>query len=108
MTDAAIETPADEYVGPAVVSVVEGARAPSSTIGEVEVEVEVQLRGRFEPLDGRFHWYGRIAANEQLTEALRSGGTVVLTTPHGSAAGRLSDVDPWGRFRISGTGRPPF
>ena len=22
--------------------------------------------------------------------------------------GRLSDVDPWGRFRISGTGRPPF
>ena len=28
--------------------------------------------------------------------------------PHGSAEGRLSDVDPWGRFRIAGTGRPPF
>jgi hypothetical protein len=33
---------------------------------------------------------------------------VVLRTAHGSAEGRLSDVDPWGRFRIAGVGRPPF
>jgi hypothetical protein len=89
--------PAEEYAGPAQVST-----------DEETIAVDVQLRGHFEPLDGRFHWYGRIAANDQLTATQQSGGTVVLTTPHGSAAGRLADVDPWGRFRIGGTGRPPF
>ncbi|HEX2893918.1 MAG TPA: DUF4873 domain-containing protein [Marmoricola sp.] len=91
--------PAEEYVGPAVVSP-----------GEPEVEpvnVDVTLRGHFEPLDGRFHWYGRLAADDAL-RAWQPGTTVLLTTPHGSATGRVSDVDPWGRFRISGTGRPPF
>jgi hypothetical protein len=90
------ELPAEEYVGPAVLS---GAEA---------VEVEVTLRGHFEPLDGRFHWYGRIGSDAALAERARAGDTVTLTTPHGTAEGRLSDVDPWGRFRISGTGRPPF
>ena len=37
-----------------------------------------------------------------------TGSPVVLRTPHGDAAGRLSDRDPWGRYRVSGTGRPPF
>ena len=95
-TDPALDgAPAEEYAGPAQIS-----------LDDAEIEVDVQLRGQFEPLDGRFHWYGRIATNDSLTP--RSGDTVVLTTPHGSAAGRLSDVDTWGRFRISGTGRPPF
>jgi hypothetical protein len=91
------EPPADEYAGPAVV-----------VAAEAEVAVEVTLRGQFEPLDGRFHWYGRVAANARLDEHARSGSTVTVRTPHGSAEGRLSDVDPWGRFRVSGTGRPPF
>jgi len=105
--------PQEDYVGAAVVSTIladggfeTGASAPSSTT--VSIEVDVQLRGQFEPLDGHFHWYGRIATNARLAAARRSGDTVVLTTPRGSAAGRLSDVDPWGRFRITGTGRPPF
>jgi hypothetical protein len=72
------------------------------------VPVTVVLRGRFEPIDGLFHWYGRIAADQRLADRHAAGDTVVLTTPHGSAEGRLSDVDPWGRFRIGGTGRPPF
>jgi len=80
---------------------------------EVEAEgsplaVEVNLRGHFEPLDGRFHWYGRIAVSEALDRAHRSGATVTLRTPHGEAEGRLSDKDPWGRFRIAGLGAPPF
>ena len=66
------------------------------------------LRGHFEPIDGRFHWWGRIAADERLDAEHSSGSTVTLVTPHGEAEGRLSDVDPWGRFRIAGTGRPPF
>lgn len=72
------------------------------------VEVSVQLRGHFEPIDGLFHWYGRIAQHDDLDAAHSSGSTVELQTPHGSASGRISDLDPWGRFRIAGTGRPPF
>jgi len=70
-------------------------------------EVAVRLRGHFEPIDGKFHWWGRIAPDPAMEEHT-SGATVHLETPHGTAAGRLSDVDPWGRFRITGTGAPPF
>ena len=72
------------------------------------LEVDVDLRGRFEPIDGLFRWYGRIAADPLLGDRHAAGDTVTLSTPHGRADGRHSDVDPWGRFRISGTGRPPF
>jgi hypothetical protein len=69
--------------------------------------VQVSLAGAFQPIDGRFHWYGRIAADDRLPAEL-SGTTVVLRTAYGEAVGRLSDIDPWGRHRISGTGKPPF
>jgi hypothetical protein len=71
-------------------------------------EVSVRLRGHFEPIDGRFHWWGRVGVDETLTGEHDARALVTLTTPHGEASGRLSDVDPWGRFRITGTGRPPF
>ena len=70
------------------------------------VPVQVTLGGAFQPIDGRFHWYGRIAATALLPAEL-SGATVVLRTAYGEAVGRLSDPDPWGRHRIGGTGRPP-
>ena len=88
--------PAEEYAGPAVV-----------TADGTEVEVQVDLRTMFQPVDGRLHWYGRLAATPGLPSA-HAGAVVVLRTDHGSAEGRLSDVDPWGRFRIGGVGRPPF
>lgn len=91
--------PAEEYAGRAEVST--GDRSAC-------LEVEVTLRGHFEPLDGRFHWYGRIGADGRLAEVARAGDVVTLTTRHGAAEGRLADVDPWGRYRITGTGRPPF
>lgn len=91
--------PGEEYVGNA--EVLDGEESEP-------VPVEVQLRGHFQPIDGRFHWYGRIGANEVLTERHRSGSTVVLRTPHGIAAGRIADADPWGRFRVTGLGTPPF
>ncbi|MGO4258434.1 DUF4873 domain-containing protein [Marmoricola sp. RAF53] len=87
----------EEYAGAAEIAAESGP-----------LPVEVTLRGHFEPLDGRFHWYGRIAADEALDQAHRSGSTVTLRTPYGEAAGRLSDKDPWGRFRIAGLGTPPF
>jgi cation diffusion facilitator CzcD-associated flavoprotein CzcO len=69
----------------------------------------VQLRGHFEPIDGRYHWYGRIAQHDGLAAALSSGrvsGT--LTTSAGSAPCELSEPDTWQRFRITGISTPPF
>lgn len=68
--------------------------------------VDVRLRGHFQPIDGRFHWWGRVAATDELEQT--SGAEITLVTPYGEAPARLTDVDPWGRFRVSGTGRPPF
>lgn len=101
MTTAPARTPEHEpqeaYTGPAVVVLDDGS----------EVAVVVSLRGVFQPLDGHFHFYGRVDDDDRLAE-VRSGTAVVLRTDHGSAAARLSDRDPWGRFRIAGTGNPPF
>jgi hypothetical protein len=90
--------PGEEYVGPAQLI----------SADDDVLEVEVQLRGHVEPIDGRFHWYGRIAPNTEVDARHRSGATVAVRTPHGVAAGRINDVDPWGRFRVSGLGTPPF
>ena len=70
-------------------------------------QVRVRLRGHFQPIDGRFHWWGRLAADPALA-VHRPGSTVTLLTPYGAAEGTLADLDPWGRYRISGTGQPPF
>ena len=72
-----------------------------------EATVTVRLRGAFQPIDGRYHWYGRVWP-DALLEAMGAGSTVTIRTTTGEASGRISDPDPWGRFRIAGTGRPPF
>lgn len=88
----------DGYAGPATL-----------VLGDTELDVELQLRGHFQPIDGRYHWYGRIRPDHRLSEA--AGGkkrTVEIYTPDGSASGEISDPDPWDRYRIAGTGTPPF
>ncbi len=90
--------PGEAYAGPATLAADDTAA----------LEVSVQLRGHVDPNDGRFHWYGRIAADEALTATHRSGTTLALRTPYGIAAGKIADLDPWGRFRITGLGAPPF
>lgn len=72
------------------------------------VDVQVTLRSVFQPIDGLTHWYGRVQTDPRIEALVRSGGQAVLRTANGEATGRLSDVDPWGRYRVSGTGRPPF
>ncbi|MDQ0377223.1 DUF4873 domain-containing protein [Amycolatopsis thermophila] len=88
----------DGYTGPAQV-VVEGT----------EIAVEVELRGHFQPIDGYYRWYGRIAPNAEL-DALCGGRkkTGEIRTPEGSATGEFADPDPWGRYRVLGTSTPPF
>lgn len=86
------------YRGPAVLEV-DGQERP----------VEVALRGTFQPVDGLYHWYGRIVGDPELVELF--GGrrlAAVLRTPQGRARGELSDPDPWHRYRITGTSTPPF
>lgn len=74
-----------------------------------ELAVEVELRGHFQPIDGYYHWYGRVKQDERVS-ALAGGAKkpVEIRTPEGSAHGELSDPDPWDRYRIMGTSTPPF
>jgi hypothetical protein len=74
-----------------------------------EVAVEVELRGHFQPIDGRYRWYGRVRTNAEVSTLV--GGrkrAAVLRTPVGEAGGELSDPDPWDRYRITGASTPPF
>ncbi|HEY0803950.1 MAG TPA: DUF4873 domain-containing protein [Pseudonocardiaceae bacterium] len=88
----------DGYTGPATL-VLDGR----------ELAVDVVLGGHFQPIDGRYHWYGRLAENSEL--AAEIGGrkrAALLRTPVGEATGEVSDPDPWGRYRINGVSTPPF
>ena len=83
------------YTGPAVL-----------TVDGRDVPVHAQLDARHEPHDGRLHWFGRIRVEDgQLRIA---AGTVELRTETGRAEACLGDVDPWGRYRLTGVGTPPF
>ncbi|GGS12905.1 MULTISPECIES: DUF4873 domain-containing protein [Actinokineospora] len=78
-------------------------------IADHELTVRVELRGHFQPIDGYYRWYGRIQADQKVSELAGGKKTkVVLRTPGGEAPGELSDPDPWDRYRIMGTSRPPF
>jgi hypothetical protein len=79
------------------------------TIGEAAFEVQVELRGRFEPIDGRYHWYGRIARNDPLAERLRGAKALgLLQTDQGSGRCEIAEPDTWRRYRITGYSTPPF
>jgi hypothetical protein len=74
------------------------------------IDVEVVLGGHLEPLDGQFHWYGRVVRDDAV-DAVKQGGatTVELSIGEGTpAAGRLEEHDAWGNVRITGLGAPPF
>ncbi|WP_326576162.1 DUF4873 domain-containing protein [Actinacidiphila glaucinigra] len=88
----------DGYAGPATLLVAGHA-----------LDVEVRLTGYFQPLDGRYHWYGRLAPDARLSAlAARRPVPVTVCTPHGRAEGELSDPDLWQRLRVEGTSTPPF
>jgi hypothetical protein len=89
---------ADRYAGPATLR-----------IGDDTFGVHADLRGQFEPIDGRYHWYGRLARNDALTASMRDGRVMgLLSTPEGAAECELYDPDPWERYRVAGISTPPF
>jgi Domain of unknown function (DUF4873) len=77
--------------------------------GTTTIPVEVKLRGHFDPISGKYSWYGRVAATPEVA-ALVDGGVrkVLLRTPHAEVETALSDIDPWGRPRVEGFGDAPF
>lgn len=84
----------------------EGYTGPGELVlGGAAIPVHLDLRGAFQPIDGRFHWQGRVSGAEFDAPV---DGTVILRTTYGEATGRVSDPDPWGRLRVTGTGTPPF
>lgn len=88
----------------------DGYRGPATLeVDGTEYAAEITLVGHFEPLDGRYHWYGRVAVHDELHAALDGRKRPArVTTPVGAADGELSDVDPWGRYRLAGMSTPPF
>jgi len=77
--------------------------------GDTVVPVTVTLRGHFDPISGKYNWYGRVAADDRVAALVEHGArTVVLRTPHAEVQTSLSDVDPWGRPRVEGFGAAPF
>lgn len=96
--DPAMLEPDVAYAGPAVL-----------TTGSAALDTVVHLNGHFEPLDGRFHWYGRIDGPDLGALTGRDRASLTLTIADGDACpATLGEQDPWGHLRISGTGAPPF
>ena len=90
---------AEAYAGPAALSA-----------DGTEVTVQVRLSGRLEPVDGRYHWAGRIAPLEQVTRLFASGVRSARLRIAGGVPVpvRLSEVDPWGAVRVTGVSPPPW
>ncbi|MEU0544563.1 DUF4873 domain-containing protein [Nocardia sp. NPDC005978] len=87
-----------EYSGPALLDTAAG-----------DLPVTVALSGYLDPIDGKFHWYGRVSAPEGVDLPDPGRGRVFLTLPGGTPAGAvLQERDPWGNLRIVGEGTPPF
>ncbi len=79
-------------------------------VGDRAVEVTVHLDGHLEPLDGLFHWYGRIERSADVA-ALKDEGATTAELAIGDGPPvrvRLAEHDPWGHVQVNGTGGPPY
>ncbi|EIT93089.1 putative flavin binding monooxygenase [Mycobacteroides abscessus 4S-0726-RB] len=87
-----------DYCGPATL-VIEGE----------EFETRVRLRGFFQPIDGTYRWHGRTdSGTSSLARFGRDRASGAIRTAHGQAAVIIDEIDLWGRYRLRGSGRPPF
>lgn len=74
------------------------------------MEVAVHLDGHLEPLDGKYHWYGRIQRSAALVAAKDGGATTgsLVIGAGAPAEVRLAEYDAWGHVQVSGIGAPPY
>ena len=91
--------PEEDYRGPATLHV-----------GDEGIPVSVRLSARFEPIEGRFRWAGRTTPDPALHERVSTGLREAVIAIAGSPGFpvRLSEPDPWGGVRLTGTGTPPW
>ena len=75
------------------------------TVTGRDIPVVVVLAGAINPIDGRYHWYGRVSGAE-LPRPSRQPAS--LTIGNEARDVRIEELDPWGNLRISGTGLPPY
>lgn len=88
----------DGYAGPVLV-VTEGGQWPGTAV----------LRGFFQPVSGRYEWYGRVVADDGEVDDLPGGKhAAVIVTGQGQSRCTLSDRDLWGRLKVVGVGPAPF
>lgn len=94
-------------------------QAPETYDGELEIDagdaepivVGTHLSGFFQPIDGSFRWHGRTDPDSRVSRVAERVGrkTVAVRVPGGDwTSARLAEQNPWGGYRISGSGRPPF
>lgn len=79
-------------------------------VGDDVLAVTVHLDGHLEPLDGLFHWYGRIDRAADLV-AVKDGGATTGELVIGDGEPRpvrMAEYDAWGHVQVSGTGAPPY
>ncbi|MFC9517561.1 DUF4873 domain-containing protein [Nocardiaceae bacterium NPDC056970] len=95
----ASERDEEDYRGPAVL---DGAG--------LSLDVDVHLAGHLDPIDGRYHWYGQVRGDERVAHLNRpDAGVPTLRIGAGPAVdATLTERDPWGHFRVTGVGSPPF
>ena len=88
----------------------DGYEGPAELLdGDRVIDVEVKLAGHFDPISGKYSWYGRVAASDTLAAFMATAPrSVVLRTPFAQVETALSDIDPWGRPRVEGFGATPF
>ncbi|OHT82975.1 DUF4873 domain-containing protein [Mycobacteroides saopaulense] len=78
-------------------------------VDDEELDVSVRLRGFFQPIDGTYRWHGRItSATDSLAQFGRDRASGILRTAYGQSAVVVDEIDLWGRYRLRGSGRPPF
>lgn len=85
------------------------AGAATLLVGDRALDVVAHLDGHLEPLDGRYHWYGRLERTDDLAAAKDGGATTGALVIDGAPAPvRLAEYDPWGHVQVGGSGRPPY
>jgi hypothetical protein len=77
---------------------------------ELEIPVRITLSGHVDPLDGRFHWGGRIGPDARVVRLIREGKREITLQVDGARPlpARLTEVDPWGGVIVAATGHPPW
>ena len=86
-------------------------RGPATLrVGDEDVPVEVRLSAHFEPIEGRFRWAGRTTPHPALRDRVSAGlrEAVISIADSPGFPVRLTEPDPWGGVRLTGTGTPPW